>query len=389
MAATRRVREQNIAVFGGSGSGKTVLLSSFYGATQEQSFQAKSLYHLTADDTSQGARLHQNYLGMKKSARVPAHNRFTAWSYSFTMKLREQRDAGASRSRPFDALRLVWHDYPGEWFEQEPDTDEVLARRVDTFRTLLRSDVALILVDGQQLLDHVGEEDRYLKSLFWGLRDGLLRLKDDLLDDGERLVEFPRIWMLALSKSDLHPDLDVHGFRDLVVEKAGGDIASLHDVLSDFVKIPEVLSVGEDFLLLSSAKFEPGAIEVLDRVGVDLILPIASVLPLERFVQWATRLDIPRKFLDQIVDNADVIGEVLLGASTFRRLLRTIPKIGLFLDKVVLPTVVRAIQLGGPTIRERNAKARATGDHLTATMTQFNLDLARGIDEGILLTSLK
>ena len=30
--------EQHIAVFGESGSGKTVLLSSFYGATQEPQF---------------------------------------------------------------------------------------------------------------------------------------------------------------------------------------------------------------------------------------------------------------------------------------------------------------------------------------------------------------
>ena len=54
-------------------------------------------------------------------------------------------------------------------------------RRVDTFRSLLRSDVALLLVDGQKLLDNKGEEERYLKSLLTNFRQGLLRLKDDLL----------------------------------------------------------------------------------------------------------------------------------------------------------------------------------------------------------------
>jgi len=34
----KKVKEQNLAVFGAGGSGKTVLLSSFYGASQEPSF---------------------------------------------------------------------------------------------------------------------------------------------------------------------------------------------------------------------------------------------------------------------------------------------------------------------------------------------------------------
>ena len=38
MAKYPRVREQNIAVFGEAGSGKTVLVSSFYGPTQEGSY---------------------------------------------------------------------------------------------------------------------------------------------------------------------------------------------------------------------------------------------------------------------------------------------------------------------------------------------------------------
>jgi hypothetical protein len=49
-----KVKEQNLAVFGESGSGKTVLLSSFYGASQESSFLAESLYKVLADDTRAG-----------------------------------------------------------------------------------------------------------------------------------------------------------------------------------------------------------------------------------------------------------------------------------------------------------------------------------------------
>jgi hypothetical protein len=388
VAGKLRVRDQHIAVFGGSGSGKTVLVSSFYGAAQEQAFLKESLFHVTADDTGQGTRLRQNYLGMKNSARAPQPTRFEATPYSFTITLKKPGD-GPGKARPFDALRLVWHDYPGEWFEEEPSSDEVARRRLDTFRSLLRSDVALILVDGQKLVDYAGEEEKYLKSLLWSLRDGLLRLKDELLDDGKPLVEFPRIWILALSKADLLPQLDVHGFQDLVIEKAADDMTSLHEVLKGLVELPEALSMGEDFMLLSSAKFEPGKIEVGKRVGLDLMLPVACLLPLERLVQWTERFDIPRKWLGQLADNADALATVLLGAKAFRARVAMVPKVGPLLGKVAIPALATAIKLSQPKIKALNAEARANHDYLTAVLTQFRLDLDRGVTDDLLVKSLK
>lgn len=383
------MREQHIAVFGGSGSGKTVLVSSFYGAAQEQSFLKDSDFHVIADDTGQGNRLRQNYLGMKNSAKAPEPTRFASTSYGFTIKPKALGDVKAAKARSFDALRLVWHDYPGEWFEEEPSSEEEAKRRVATFRLLLRSDVALILVDGQKLIDYAGEEEKYLKSLIWGVRDGLLRLKDDLLDEGKPLARFPRIWIVALSKADLHPQLDVHGFQDLVVEKSAGDLAALHDVIKGLVQLPEALSVGEDFLLLSSAKFEPGKIEVTDRVGLDLILPVALLLPLERLVDWLERIEIPRIWLDRLADNADAFAAVLLGAKTFSVMLRKVPKVGPLLATIAVPAVTAAIKLGGTQIKEINADARAHQDYLTAILTQFRLDLEQGVRDNLLVKRLK
>lgn len=52
MAKYPRIREQHVAVFGESGSGKTVLVSSFFGPTQEGSY-SNDLWDLVADDTGQ------------------------------------------------------------------------------------------------------------------------------------------------------------------------------------------------------------------------------------------------------------------------------------------------------------------------------------------------
>ena len=50
------------------------------------------------------------------------------------------------------------------------------------------------------------------------------------------------------------------------------------------------------------------------RFGVDLILPVASLLPLERLVQWGEKMEIPRQVLDTVADNADALAAVLIGA---------------------------------------------------------------------------
>jgi len=48
-------------MFGESGSGKTVMLSSFYGATQESQYLQKSLFHVVPDDIGQSGGLNFAY----------------------------------------------------------------------------------------------------------------------------------------------------------------------------------------------------------------------------------------------------------------------------------------------------------------------------------------
>lgn len=393
MSKFPKVQQQNIAVFGESGSGKTVLVSSFYGRTQEGSFK-NDLWDLVADKIGQGVRLYQNYLGMKNSAQTPMQTRFANTTYDFSVKLKAG-DSEEEEKRPFDELHLAWHDYPGEWFEDDPRSEEEAQRRIDTFRTLLSSDVALLLVDGQKLLDHRGEEERYLKSLFHNINQSLAQLKDPLLGDNGRLIEFPRIWILSLSKADLLPDWDVNTFRDLVILKAAGEIEQLHSTIADMIDTPDALSIGEDFMLLSSAKFElkaesaePVEIDLKQRIGLDLVLPIASLLPLERRVLWEKKMELPRKVADKLADGADVIAAALIGENfaVIEKLLwafaKKNPKAAILVK--ALPMLGDAIKMVGPKLKDMNADARAKHQYLRAMLTQFKIDLDQAVTDNVL-----
>lgn len=383
-----RTLDQEIAVFGESGSGKTVLLSSFYGAAQEPEFLNTSDFQLIPESTEQGLILQQIFLGMKNDGEVPQSNKLKAHEYSFKVKLTGKGTGDTQSQGPFDALRLVWHDYPGEWFTQDIENPDIAQRRVDAFRSLLSADVAVLLVDAQRLIDYAGEEERYLKSLFWNFRTGLLNLKEDILEDGQRLTEFPRVWVLALSKADLLPDMNVITFRDLVIGKAGEDLTHLGAAVSEFVDTPEALSLGQDFVLLSSAKFEPEKIVVSKRVGLDLLLPISAILPFERHLKWAQMIKLPANVLQNLLGEGSLVAGIAL-AFLFKKDLRG--PLGL-IQKAVTSLIGRQVMIetmnkAQEKIAEINRDASVKHDALSGILARFDRDLKRGEAEKVLFRS--
>lgn len=380
--------EEHVAVFGESGSGKTVLLSSFYGATQQPRFWESNFVEVTALDVGQGHQLLKNYNGMRDRAVEPAPDRYRSTTYKFGVKLKKDKAAEAG-AKPFDALRLVWHDYPGEWFERST-TGEEAERRAETFRALLSSDVALLLVDAQRLLDHAGEEERYLRTLLGGFRNALSLVEDELLEDGEPLVQFPRIWILALSKADLMPELDVIGFRDLLIDKALDDMNELRRVLRGLVESPDALDLGEDFVLLSSAKFEPDRIEVTERVGVDLMLPLAAMLPLERHVAWRDQKKAVGAVADELVEGLGPLAAAVLGAAGKFLKNKKFKGAGALAALLALgggKAIAAAAGLAGEKLKAKNAEALAQQDYMAAVLTGYRMDLEQAEKDRILLLS--
>jgi hypothetical protein len=384
-----KYRDQRIAVFGESGSGKTVLLSSFYGSAQEPEFLHSSQFKIGADNPGQGTRLYQMYLEMRDKALAPEVTRVFPETYSFSVTVPKVPASNKKGQPPFDALRLSWFDYPGEWFEEDtPERTEAI-RKSETFKNLLESDVAFLLVDGQRLIDHAGEEQKYLKSLFHNYRTGLAALQDRLMPNGDRLERFPRIWVLALTKTDLFDDLDVYGFRDLVIGNAGGDLAELRNQIATFVEDSDALSVGDDFLMLSSARFEFDKIEVDRRIGVDLILPLAAILPFERHVWWASKKMLPGQVAEQALEQAGSFAVALLDISNKIRVDENknplLASLLGFLKLVKREHVEEAFDLVGEKLEEANRQATANHDHLVATLTGFKIALENAEKSRMLL----
>jgi len=372
-------------VFGESGSGKSVLVSSFYGATQEPSFIENSRYTVSAP-MGQHAKLFQNYLGMKDYARLPEMTHKAATSYSFSVKVRKPQDERKEK-RGVHTLQLVWHDYPGEWFEQDVSGESEAGRRVEAFRDLLGSDVALLLVDAQRLIDNKGQEIKYLKSLFSNIHNGLTALKEQLLPEGKPLEQFPRTWILALSKADLLPDMDVVAFRDLVFANAGEDLNCLRSSILEMIEAPEATSVFDELVLLSSAKFEPERITVSQRVGLDLILPFSAILPLEKIAWWKRAGVLPLPLINKLMEAGQGVPSLVVPFLLNNG--RKLPgALGVVVDLlrggVNEAALVALLNVGADTLQEKIDQLSQQQENFKAMLAEFRLCLIQAENAGVL-----
>jgi hypothetical protein len=103
----------------------------------------------------------------------------------------------------------------------------------------------------------------------------------------------------------------IEEFQELVVLNAAYEVDELRKLLKRVVLDSDALSVGEDFVLLSSAKFTPEKIEVAQRVGLDLIMPIACMLPLKRFVRWAEERNLRGRVAEALLGHASAVAGVV------------------------------------------------------------------------------
>ena len=102
-------------------------------------------------------------------------------------------------------------------------------------------------------------------------------------------------------------------------------------------------------------------------------------------------MQIPRKVLDTVADGSETLAAVLTGGQ-FRgvdKVVAKLPKIGPLARKAAIPALIAAVRLVDSQLKQINARARENHDYLTATLTQFKLDLDQGVADRLLIRSLK
>ncbi len=192
---------------------------------------------------------------------------------------------------------------------------------------------------------------------------------------------------MALSKADLLPELDVFKFRDLVIHKASDDLDELRDVLAELVESSDALAVGEDFVVLSSAKFGADTIDVTERVGLDLILPLAAMLPFERHIRWVDEKQVGAKVAEELLGGAAALAAAMIGKKKFGGKVGLI--VGLIGSEAVNAAMRAAVKMAGDKLSEKHDDALQKHDYMAAALTGFRLDLDKAEGEGTLLRSPK
>lgn len=65
-----------------------------------------------------------------------------------------------------------------------------------------------------------------------------------------------------------------------------------------------------------------------------------------------------------------------------------VPRVGPLLGAAAVPALAEAVRLGKSKLEEIHTQALADRDYLTATLTQFRLDLDHGVEDHLLVKSL-
>ncbi|MBE6372043.1 MAG: hypothetical protein E7055_08210 [Lentisphaerae bacterium] len=343
--------EQHVALFGESGCGKTTLLTVFYGYQQAVKFQKEAGYRLLADDLTQGQNLLSSFYNITTKPIAPT--RLTSREYSFTI-----RPEGASQ----DAGRLVWHDYPGEWWT-ETKTEEEQKDKEETFLSLISSDVALFLVDGAKLKI---QGDKYIKYLFCNFRDEISRLKNyPTLKAKFPLTHFPRIWLICLAKSDIMPNVTAEDFKKRILSVANEELQAVKQEIREIIEEPELFNLGDDYLLLSAAEYDEKNESIKDiekRKGVDLIAPIAFTVPVKRSLWWARKKEAT---ISTMTGALEIIRKLTTGW------LKWIPLVGYYfglLDQIAKNQVIN--------LTDAKEKAIKKGNFIDAVLIAFEQKLS-------------
>lgn len=307
----------HIAVFGDTGSGKTILLSTFYAHQNDNIFEENNHYKLLATDQAQDHKLIHNYYGLEKEHKLPEQTNKNYEEFKFQVNVKGINKTGA---------KITWYDYPGEWWRNNPSTNEEIKRRKELFQKLVNCDVALLLVDGYELKESQNKS-ACISALFRQFTNEIQR--QFLMSETENNIKIPKTWIICLTKSDLLDNYTCNDFKKDVHGCAATEY--LRQKLQEISSDKDEISLGDYFLKLSAAKIDiDGLVEsVGNPIGIDLIAPIAIKIPLEYLrTKNAIKTNF-FKFMNKTIDVASMLSE---NYSTWFAFKITIPLLDSFLS---------------------------------------------------------
>ncbi len=247
-----------IAFLGARGSGKTTLLTSYLGHMASSRWQQEHQYYMTTPDSADSKRLHALFEGLR-AGYFPEATIRRATAYRLHMHV--QGCAGTP-------LEIQWLDYPGEWWDREPEDAKERRQRDECLGRLVNSHVCFLVIDGAELRKH-GE--KYLRAHLAHMSN---EIANQLRHAARRRKPRQKVvWILALSKADIYgADVRADDFADYVRKHAGDQLETLRQRLAESGHA----TLGMNYLLFSSVLGQGQRIIDIHRtIGLDLIAPLA------------------------------------------------------------------------------------------------------------------
>lgn len=324
----------NVAVYGGSGAGKTVLLSSLFDCLGRPGPSKGRGYVIRAENKHLGNRLLLAYEDIIKKGDMPDG---TAHMEEFRFSLGNER----AMSWP---LQFSWFDYRGGIWDQigavDDDKNPLLQepKSLSDLKTLASCIAGLLIVDGEDFVSNPGGSIIELTARLERL--GTIRKAYEKKTrflwffSGEEIT-YPEEWVIALTKADRMPDdYSAKTFCDefLRMDRKHG---------LPFAQVAEKLGVqdglGHRFMILSSFK-QNGGPPYERGFGVELLPAVLLRSSLEGVVKKITAE------LAKAAKNEERASTILKGTGEIASMVSKLEKI--------LPTNLKPFaQLGAPLIR--------------------------------------
>lgn len=261
-------------------------MASYLGNLTSTEFRQKNGYRLWCNDSAQSIKIQSQFEGMKANGSFPESTKLVE---HFECHVDVSNEEGSS-------LKIKWVDYPGNWWTEEPHTQELQKIRAKEFSYLLESQVGVLLIDGQK---YSARGMGYVKDVLRSFDSSFKKLIDDKTwIFGMMTPTLPKTWIIALSKCDtLDEGLSAENFRSALIVNCFKEILALNATIKSVVS--------NNVILFSSVK--ANGMKILDTAGtgLELFSAVGIAAEVDRILDENKSEQARHPFYEAIIDAVD------------------------------------------------------------------------------------